>query len=148
MVKKSKYNVDTSDKGKTKRTFEGIVFDSEIEMKAYRDYFLPLQSSGEIVEIKLQPKYVLQPKYEKYGKKILPINYVADFEVTYKDGNMVIFDIKGMLLQDFKLKRKMFDYVYPDKILKCINYSRLDGGWVDIETIEKGRKQRKKEKSQ
>lgn len=49
-------------------------------------------------------------------------------------------------MPDFKLKRKIFDYVYPDIILKVINFSNLDGGWVDIEVIEKGRKERKKTK--
>lgn len=147
MFKKSKFNVDTSDKGKAKRTFEGVTFDSEIEMKAYRDWLLPLKQNGEIVEIILQPKYTLQPKYEKNGKKILPIYYVADFEVIYKDGRVVTVDVKGMLTPDFKIKRKMFDYVYPDKTLRLLGYSKIDGGWVDIETIEAGRKKRKKEKS-
>lgn len=51
-----------------------------------------------------------------------------------------------MVTPEFKLKRKMFDYVYPDKVLRCMNYSKMDGGWLDIEVIEKARAKRKKEK--
>lgn len=144
---RSKYNVDTSDKGKSKRTYEGICFDSEAELKAYRDYFLPLQKQGKIKNITLQPKFILQPKYEKNGKNIRPITYVADFEIEYSDGSMVIYDLKGMVTVEAKIKRKLFDYVYPDKNLLWISYSKIDGGWVEVEKIEAGRKQRKKDKS-
>lgn len=147
MAFKSKFNIDTSAKGKEKRTFDGVTFDSEIEMKAYRDWLLPLKNSGEIIEIKLQPKYTLQPKYEKNGKKVLPIYYVGDFEITYKDGNSEVIDIKGLIVQEAKLKRKLFDYVFPEKILRFVGYSKIDGGFVDVEIIEQGRKQRKKAKS-
>lgn len=146
MIKRSKFNVDTSDKGKIKRTYNNIIFDSEIEMKAYQDYLFPLLEQGEITRLELQPKFQLQPKFEKNGKKIMAINYVADFEVEYKDGRVEIIDIKGMPTSDAKIKKKMFDYVYPDKTLLWISYSKIDGGWVKVEEIEKGRKARKKAK--
>ena len=40
----SKFNVS---KDKTRRTFAGIIFDSELEMKYYRDFVLPKIESGE-----------------------------------------------------------------------------------------------------
>jgi hypothetical protein len=147
MIKRSKFNVDTSDKGKIKRTYNNIIFDSEVEMKAYRDYLFPLLEQGEITRLELQPKFQLQSKFEKNGKKIMAINYVADFEIEYKDGRVEVLDIKGMATSDAKIKRKMFDYVYPDKTLLWISYSKIDGGWVEVEIIEKGRKERKKAKS-
>jgi len=147
---KSKFNVNTSKKAKEKRTLNGHTFSSDLEYKFYV-YLLSQQEQGIAKDIKLQPKFLLQEKYEKYGKTILPIYYVADFLVEYTDGNIVIFDTKGMSTPDFKLKRKMFDYKYPDKVLRVINYSKIDGnnenkGWCDIEVIEKGRKERKKAK--
>jgi hypothetical protein len=147
VVKRSKFNVDTSDKGKIKRTYNNIIFDSEVEMKAYRDYLFPLLEKNEITRLELQPKFQLQPKFEKNGKKVMAINYVADFEIEYKDGRVEVLDIKGMATSDAKIKRKMFDYVYPDKTLLWISYSKIDGGWVEVEKIEKGRKERKKAKS-
>lgn len=146
MPNRSKFNVSTSKEGKKKRTFDGITFDSELELRAYKDYLLPLKNSGVVKNIVLQPKYLLQSKYEKYGKKILPIYYVADFEIEFEDGKIEIWDIKGMVLSDCKIKRKLFDYIYPDKTLRFIGFSKIDGGFVDIETIEKGRRLRKKYK--
>lgn len=141
---RSKFNVNISNKAKEKRTLNGYVFSSDLEYKFYV-YLLSQQEEGIVKNINIQPKFLLQEKYEKYDKKILPIYYIADFEVEFSNGEIIIFDTKGMSTPDFKLKRKIFDYRYPDKVLRCVNYSRIDGGWVDIEVIEKGRKQRKKE---
>jgi len=142
---RSKFNVNNSSKAKEKRTLNEYTFSSDLEYKYYI-YLLSQQEEGIVKSIKIQPKFLLQEKYEKYGKKILPINYIADFQVEYTNGDIIIFDTKGMTTPDFVLKRKMFDYKYPDKILRVINYSKIDGGWCDIEIIEKGRKKRKKEK--
>lgn len=143
--------MNTSKKAKEKRTINGFTFDSDIEYKFYI-YLLSQQEKGLIKEIILQPKFLLQEAYTKYGKNIRKIEYIADFQVEYTDGNIIIYDVKGMVMPDFKLKRKMFDYIYPDKILRCVNYSKIDsngndGCWVDIEIIERGRKARKKAKA-
>jgi hypothetical protein len=143
---RSKFNIDQSKKGKKKRTLNGFTFDSDIEFKFY-EYLLSQQEEGIVKSIEIQPKYLLQEAYKKYDKNIRKIEYIADFLVKYSDGSEIIYDVKGMVLNDFKLKRKIFDYVYPDKILRCVNWSRLDGGWVDIEVIDKGRKERKKVKT-
>ena len=147
MASRSKFNIDTSKKGKAKRTYEGIVFDSELELKIYVKYLLPLKDSGVVKNITLQPKFELQPKFTKNDKRVLPINYVADFEIEYSDGRVEIWDAKGMPTPDAKIKRKMFDYVYPDKVLRWVAISVIDGGCVDVEVIEKGRKERKKAKT-
>jgi predicted transcriptional regulator len=146
MGNKSKFNVDMSAKGKAKRTYEDIVFDSELEFKVYTKYLLPLKESGVVKNITLQPQFELQPKFTKNGKNIRPINYVADFEIEYADGKIEILDAKGMSTPDGKIKRKLFDYVYPDKILRWVAISVIDGGLCDVETIDKGRKERKKAK--
>jgi hypothetical protein len=146
LKKRSKFNVDTSGKGKDKRTYDGILFDSEMEMKYYRDYLLFEKECGNIIDIKVHPRYILQESYVKNGKKILPIFYELDFEYVTSSGETFLIDIKGMELSDAKLKRKIFDYKYPDKNLKWIAYSRLDGGWVETDKIKKGRSQRKKSK--
>lgn len=145
-IPRSKFNIDQSKKAKKKRTLNGYTFDSDIEYKFY-EYLLFQQEQGIVKSIEIQPKYLLQEAYRKYDKNIRKIEYIADFFVIYTDGTEIVFDVKGMVMNDFKLKRKIFDYVYPDKILRCVNHSNLDGGWVDIEVIEKGRKERKKAKS-
>jgi hypothetical protein len=143
---RSKFNVDRSEKGKQKRTYDGILFDSELECKIYKNYLIPWMEKGIVTNVTLQPKFELQPKFTKHDKKILAINYIADFEVFYTDGRVEVWDAKGMATSDAKIKRKMFDYVYPDKILRWVAISKIDGGLCDIEVIAKGRKERKKTK--
>ena len=67
------------DKDKEKRTYDGITFDSQLEMRYYRDVLCPCVESGDVVHYELQKKYELQPKYIHNGKTVLPIVYVADF---------------------------------------------------------------------
>ena len=44
-MERSKFNVD---KDKEKRTYNNIVFDSQLEMKYYRDVLCPAVESGEV----------------------------------------------------------------------------------------------------
>jgi hypothetical protein len=144
-VKRDKFKIDRSDKGKEKRTFQGIVFDSEMELKFYRDYLLPLKEKGDIVSIILQPKFILQDKFKKYGRIILPIHYVGDFEVVWKDGRNIVYDVKGLPTQEARLKRKAFDYKYPDKTLEWIALSIKYGGWIEYDQLQKLRAKDKKD---
>ena len=84
--------------------------------------------------------------YHDYDKNILPINYIADFVITYADNSVIVFDVKGLPSPEAVLKKKMFHYVYPDIDYRWISYSRIDGGWTDYEKIKQGRKERKKNK--
>lgn len=104
--KKHKYNAK-------KVEIDGIAFDSQKEANYYCQLKL-MKQAGEIRDFTLQPKYELQPGFTKNGKKIRPITYIADFLITYNDGSTEIVDIKGMETKDFKLKKKMFDYRYPN----------------------------------
>lgn len=143
MIKKrSKHNVDQSPDGKAKRTYDGILFASEMECNYYK-YLLELQTEGKVVSIELQPKYLLQEKFVKNGKKYNKIEYVSDFLVTYSDGLKKTIDVKGQMTPDFKLKLKMWNLKYPDEILECWSYSKCDGGWILFDDLVKARKQRK-----
>lgn len=143
-MSRSKYNVD---KNSDKRTHKGIVFDSELEMKYYRDVLCPLISIGAISEVVLQREYELQPKFKRENKTIQPIKYVADFSVEYSDGHEEVIDTKGCPDSVAILKRKMFWYTYPDTDYKWIGFSAIDGGWKSYEYIKKQRALRKKEKA-
>lgn len=137
---KSKYNVD---KDATKRTYNSIVFDSILEMKYYRDVILPNVESGYITNYELQKKYELQPKFEKDGKNIKAIIYIADFYIEYSNGTTRVIDIKGMPDSVAKLKRKMFWYKYPNIDYVWITYSKCDSGWIEYEILKKAREQRR-----
>lgn len=140
--RQSKYNVNIKDK--EKRSHNGIVFDSILEMKYYRDVVLPQVESGDIVYYELQKRYELQPKFTHEGKTVQPINYVADFFIRYKDGTEEVIDTKGNPDSVAKIKRKLFWYKFPDLRYLWICYSKKDGGWVTFEVVKKGRAQRKK----
>ena len=57
---RTKFNVDKDVDG---RTLDGVVFDSALELRYYRDVLLPLVESGDVVEYELQRPYELQPKF-------------------------------------------------------------------------------------
>jgi len=145
--KRSKYGVDMTKAGKTKRSFEGQLFDSELELKIYRDYLIPLKKQGEILSIELHKEFVLQPAYEKNGEKIRPIIYESDYVITWKDGSFEVWDAKGGMIDPVAtLKRKMFNYVYPEIKLRWVTLSQIDGGVVEYEVMKKARAIRKKAK--
>lgn len=122
------------------------MFDSELEMKFYRDWVKPKIESGEIIDCKRQVKFELQEKFKHNNKTILPIYYIADFVLEYKDGHITVIDIKGNPDNIALLKRKMFWYKYPDIDYQWIGYSKIDGEWTLYENIKAGRAKRKKEK--
>ena len=142
-MRSSKFNVD---KDISKRTYEGITFDSVLEMKHYRDVVCPLKESGDIVYCELQKPYELQPKFEHDGFNVQPIKYVADFFIIYKDGREEVVDTKGYPDTTAIMKRKMFWYHYPDVTYKWITYSAMDGGWTDYEVVKKRRSAARLEK--
>lgn len=145
LISRTKFNVD---KDTSKRTCDGIVFDSIMEMKYYRDVLCPLVESGDVVGYELQKPYELQPKFERDGKKVNPIVYVADFFIEYKDGKEVVIDIKGCPDSVALLKRKLFWYKYPDLQYDWVCYSGIDGGWRPYEYVKQQRAIRKKIKKQ
>lgn len=143
MQTRSKFNVS---KDTSRRTYDGIVFDSEMEMKYYRDVVLPKYNSGEIVKYDMQVPYELVPKFKKDGKTVRSIVYKADFYIEYADGRAEVIDIKGMADSVAKLKRKLFYYKYPDVNYVWITYVKKFGGWVLYDDVQKLRRQEKKNK--
>lgn len=140
-IARTKFNVD---KDTEKRTCDGIVFDSVLEMKYYRDVVLPKMESGEITYYELQKKYILQDGFEREGKRILPITYVADFYIEYSDGHTEVIDIKGCPDTTAKIKRKLFWYKYPDIDYQWITYVKKFGGWGGYDEFNKLRREAKR----
>lgn len=137
----TKYHVP---KDKSQRTYDGIVFDSVLEMRYYKEVVLPGVASGEIISFELQKKYQLQPSFTHNGQRIRSIEYVADFVLQYADGREVVVDTKGKPDATALLKRKLFYYRYPTVDYVWIAYSKIDGGWISYDELKKKRKERKK----
>ena len=102
-----------------KTIVDGILFDSQMESHYYL-YLKELKEQGVVVDFKLQPVFILQEGFSKDGKRIQPIKYIADFEVTYNDGHVEIIDVKGKITEAFKIKRNILLYKYRDVDFKCI----------------------------
>lgn len=138
---RTKYNVDMDIE---KRSYDGIVFASQLEMKYYRDVVLPLSRSGDITHFELQKKYVLQPKFNNGSKNVKEIYYMADFYIEYSDGRSEVIDTKGCADSAAKMKRKMFWYVYPDTTYRWVTYVKKYGGWIDYDECARLRRLAKK----
>lgn len=119
----------------------GIKYDSKLEYE-YHEF---LKTDSSIREIILQPRYTLLPSYELEGKLKRGIEYVADFEIWYVNGDCEIIDVKGFETADFKLKKKMFEAKFK-RPLKCVTLSKIDGGWIEIEELRKARNKRNRER--
>lgn len=140
----SKYNVSSDT---AKRTYDGIVYDSVVEMKFMRDYIVPRLESGELIKAERQIKYELQPSFKHGNISVRAITYVADFVITYADGHVVVIDIKGMPDSVAKLKRKLFWYKYPHVDYIWMSYCKKYGGWITYEALTKARKEDKKKRA-
>lgn len=106
--KESKYHAQ-------KVEVNGIKFDSKHESRDYLK-LKSMEDSGIISNLQTQVSFELQPKYTtKDGRKIRAITYRADFQYI-RDGVTYVQDSKGFRTKEYALKRKMFEYSYPDII--------------------------------
>lgn len=117
----------------------GRTFDSYIELEFYR-YLYSLHGMENVI---VQPKFVLQPSFKKNGKSYQAISYSADFQIED-----TVFDVKGMETQQFVLRKKMFDFKYPQLTLKLVTKSPIYlrhkyGEWIELDDLKSERKIRK-----
>ncbi|APF27059.1 hypothetical protein NPD5_252 [Clostridium sporogenes] len=131
--------------GAKKIVIDGITFDSKDEGRYYL-YLKELKAKDKILNFERQPKYELQPSFKKYGKAHRAITYAPDFLIYHLDGSEELIDVKGTETQQGNMRRKMFDYKYPDLkltwISRSLKYSST--GWIEYDELKKIRKGNKK----
>ena len=147
-----------------KTEVDGIVFDSQTESEYYL-YLKELKKNKQIKDFTMQDEFTLQEKYviadgkringsDKDFKKvqkanpgctIAAIKYKSDFMVYHNDGSIQVIDVKGQKTADFKLKEKMFNYMYPqyNKLFCVVKYN---GEWLEYNEANKIKKSKKKSK--
>lgn len=109
MRKGNKYNAK-------KTVVDGITFDSKAEAARYVELKL-LEGQGVIKGLERQVRFRLQEGFGAFdGKRVRPIDYVADFMYVDNNGDTVVEDVKGMRTDVYKLKKKLFLNKYPDYI--------------------------------
>ena len=130
-----------------KAIINDIEFDSLMESKFYI-YLLDLQRCGEVKSFELQKTFELQPKFKDQfsGKMIRAIDYIADFVVVLKSEQVVAVDVKGIETADFKLKKKMFQYKFPDIRFMCVQWVAGKKKWLNLEDIKTERRAAKRSK--
>lgn len=111
-----------------KVVLDGITFDSKREAKRYRELLL-LEQAGEISDIQRQVKFVLIPAQrepdtvgpkggKRKGRTIeREVTYIADF-VYWKNGALVVEDVKGFRKESYIIKRKMMLWVHGIRIVE------------------------------
>ena len=106
-------------KYKNKKTqIDMYVFDSAKEAKRYKELKL-LEQAGEISNLVLQPRFLLQEGFKKNEKTYRKIEYIADFQYN-ENGKTIVEDVKGLQTDVFKIKHKLFEKKYPELELKII----------------------------
>ena len=106
-------------KYKNKKVIEDdYIFDSIQESRRYKELKLLLRA-GQIQDLELQPRFLLQEGFKKNGKTYRKIEYIADFQYN-ENGKTIVEDVKGLQTDVFKIKHKLFEKKYPDLELKII----------------------------
>lgn len=94
--------------GNETKQYNGITYDSKAEARYARDLDL-LKKAGEIKEWEGQHRLSLDVN----GYHIC--NYIVDFKVTNKDGEIELHEVKGFRTAVFNLKWKLTEALYSDK---------------------------------
>ena len=133
--------------GANKKVINGITFDSQMEAEYYM-YLLQEKAKGVVVDIELQPTLQILPKFKYQSQNRRKMDYNLDFKVTYISGLVEYIDVKGMATTDAKMKRKLVEYMYPDKNIKWISKSKKysETGWIDFDELQKIRRRNRRKK--
>lgn len=90
---------------------DGIRFHSIKESRRYKELLLE-QKAGKIKDLKLQPVF------EIWVNGRLICRYISDFQYIQVEPTMqiVVEDVKGVLTDVYKLKKKLFLALYPQYV--------------------------------
>lgn len=94
---------------------DGITFDSKHEAEIYTQ-LKALERCNKITNLKTQVPFVLLEKYKINNRTVREIKYIADFTFTNADGQVEVWDAKGVRTDCYKLKKKLFEYRYGVEI--------------------------------
>jgi hypothetical protein len=102
--KRSKYRA-------VRTVVDGVPFDSKLEALYHSTLALEYRA-GFVRAVNRQPSYDLTVNGVFVGR------YVADFEVLRADGEIQVVECKGFKTPTYKLKKRLFEALYPHRILE------------------------------
>lgn len=129
-----------------KKEVDGFLFDSTMEANYY-EHLKAEQAAGRVLRFTLQPKFILLEPFKKNGKTTRGIMYISDFWIYYADGSDIVVDVKGRETPDFKLKRKLFDALYPEHTLQLVIWDTKNNVWEDFDVHKKAMAKAKRERN-
>lgn len=95
---------------------DGQAFDSKAEARYWGHLQIRLKA-GEISNLRRQVPFELAPAVVIGGRKRPPLRYVADF-VWEEGGQTVVADVKGAVIDVYKVKRHLMKAVHGIDILE------------------------------
>ena len=95
---------------------DGQAFDSKAEARYWGHLQIRLKA-GEISNLRRQVPFVLAPAVVIGGRKRPPLRYIADF-VWEEGGKTVVADVKGAVVDVYKVKRHLMKSVHNIDILE------------------------------
>lgn len=98
-----------------KVTVDGIKFDSKHEAEIYSQLKM-LERCNKITNLRLQVPFILLEKYKINNRTVREIKYIADFTFINSDGQLEVWDAKGVRTDCYKLKKKIFEFRYGIEI--------------------------------
>lgn len=124
--------------GAKKVRYEGKTFDSIME----KDYYIhlgELKEQGIIKSFEWQVPFLLQDSFKFYDMKrekettVRKIEYIADYVIEYNDGTTHVVDVKGLVMDVFRMKFKvlkkvLLDSGHGDYRVYCVK--KLRNKWV------------------
>lgn len=126
-----------------KTEVDGITFDSAMESRYYKQ-LKEWKALGIVESFELQPEFILQERFTKFGRTIRPITYKADFFVVYTDGRIEVVDVKGYEDEVFRIRKKIFEYKFREYPLKLYTDELKRGEFIEYKDMirEKGKRKR------
>lgn len=92
--------------------FDGIIFDSKLEVTRYAELKL-LEKAGEIGVLRYHPEPIIM---EIQGKAVF--KYHPDFTYYFKNNLFIVEDVKGFQTAIFRLKWKCLKAMFPHTIFR------------------------------
>lgn len=95
--------------------YDGHYFPSEAECERYKT-LKQREQDGTITDLELQPRYrIAHP-----DNGLLICTYVGDFRYRNATCNLVVEDVKGLISDVYKIKRKMMRAFYGIRIAEVV----------------------------
>lgn len=93
------------------------------------EQLIELEAAGEIRNLRCQPRFELVVNNQRI------CHFRPDFQYTRTDGREQIEEVKGMQLEDYRLRMLLFKALFPHFLVEVIKPGKKQGSrsiWMDF----------------